>query len=273
MSTLIAPEELGGAYLRLDARMGPDAHEAYREAHLEGAHFVDVELDLTGDASDPAKGGRHPLPPLKRWCETLGKLGVDPETKVVVYDDANGAKAAARAWWMLRAVGHRHVWVLDGGLQGAIDAGLRLIPDVPTRLPKGAYPASAWTRPTVTLEEVEARLAAARGCLVDVRAAERYEGREEPYDPEPGHIPGAINVPLTRNLDERGRFARRGALRALYTDALGDAAIEDVVVSCGSGITACHTLLALEHAGFERASLYVGSYSEWSRSGRPIERP
>lgn len=272
MSTLIAPEELGDAFHRLDARMGPGAHDAYREAHLEGAHFVDVELDLTGDASDPAQGGRHPLPPLRRWCETLGKLGVGPQTKVVIYDDAGGAKAAARAWWMLRAVGHEQVWVLDGGLRGAVDAGLRLIPDVPTRLPRGAYPATAWTLPTVTLEEVEARLAASRGCLIDVRAKERYDGLEEPLDPEPGHIPGAINVPLGANLEGDGRFARRGALRSLYTGALGDAAIEDVVVSCGSGITACHTLLALEHAGFKGASLYVGSYSEWSRSGRRIAR-
>lgn len=251
--------------------MGPSAPDAYMEAHLEGAYFVDVESELSGEVTDPRTGGRHPLPSLKAWCQTLGQLGIGPDTGVLVYDDANGAKAAARAWWMLRAVGHEKVWVLEGGIQAAAAAGLRLTADVPTRLPMGVYPAAQWTMPTVTLEEVEASLTRPGGCLLDVRTPARWAGEHDPYDPRPGHIPGAINVPLAQSLTDDGRFASRSALRNHFAGVLGDASMEDVIVSCGSGITACHTLLALEHAGFAGARLYVGSYSEWSRSDRPIE--
>ncbi|MCB9592477.1 MAG: sulfurtransferase [Sandaracinaceae bacterium] len=271
MSTLIAPERLSTAHRLFDVRMGPGAADAYRAAHLEGAHFVDVEADLSGDASDPSHGGRHPLPELRAFCERLGQLGIAPDTDVVLYDDAGGAKAAARMWWMLRAVGHERVWVLDGGLDAAVAAGWPVSPDVPTRIPAAPYPAREWSKPTIAIEALEAALAEG-ATLVDVRSAERFEGRGEPFDPPGGHIPGARSVPLTENLDPSGRFRAPGELRALYEAELGGAAIEDVVVSCGSGITACHTLLALEHAGLDGARLYVGSYSEWSRSGRPTER-
>ncbi|MCA9605007.1 MAG: sulfurtransferase [Myxococcales bacterium] len=272
MSTLIAPEELSADHRLFDVRMGPDAADAYRAGHLEGAHFVDVEVDLTGDATDPSHGGRHPLPSLKAWTETLGKLGVGPDTPVVAYDASDGAKAAARFWWMLRAVGHTEVWVLDGGLAAATAAGHALTADVPTRLPLPPYPATAWQMGRASIEEVEAALTEGRGLLIDVRARHRFEGRDEPFDPPGGHIPGAVCAPLTEHLGADGRFEPRGALRARYAALLGDTAMEEVVVSCGSGITACHTLLALEHAGLTGAKLYVGSYSEWSRSGRPTER-
>lgn len=273
MSTLIAPEDLTSHHRLFDVRMGPDAAEAYMEAHLEGAHFVDVERDLTGDAADPSRGGRHPLPSAKAFAQTLGQLGIGPDTKVVAYDDASGAKAASRFWWMLRAIGHEHVWVLDGGLAAAVDAGKRLTADVPTKLPMAPYPGvTEWTAPRIEVEALDAALAAGRGRLLDVRARSRFEGRDEPFDPPGGHIPGAISAPLTEHLDARGRFEAPEALRARYAAILGDAPIEDVVVSCGSGITACHTLLALEHAGLRGAKLYVGSFSEWSRSGRPVER-
>ena len=272
MSTIIAPEDLGSSYRRLDVRLGPRAAEEYLRGHLEGAHFVDVETDLCGDASDPSRGGRHPLPPLRSFAQTLGRLGIGSDTKVVVYDDAGGAMAAARAWWMLRAVGHERVWVLDGGLSAAVEAGHSLTSDTPTVMPFAPYPVQDWKPDPIAIEEVERIAGDPRWCVIDVRAEARFRGDSEPLDPLPGHIPGAINVPLEQNLDERGRFLSRGALRLLYASALRDAAMENVVVSCGSGVTACHTLLALDHAGLRGARLFVGSYSEWCRSGRPVER-
>lgn len=272
MSTLIAPEDLGSGVRRLDVRLGPNAAADYMKGHLEGAHFVDVGTDLTGDASDPARDGRHPLPTLRDFARTLGQLGIGTDTKVVIYDDAGGAMAAARAWWMLRAVGHEKVWVLDGGLSAAVQAGHLLTTDTPTIMPFAPYPVREWKPGPVSIDEVERNASDPSWCLIDVRAEPRYRGEVEPLDPTPGHIPGAINIPLAHNLDERGRFQSRGTLRLLYASALRDAAMENVVVSCGSGITACHTLLALEHAGLRGARLFVGSYSEWCHSGRPVER-
>ncbi len=272
MSTLIAPEDLREAHRLFDVRMGPTAAEAYRTAHLEGAHFVDVEADLGGHAADPAHGGRHPLPNLAAWRQRLGQLGIAPDTDVVAYDDAGGALAAARFWWMLRAIGHARVWVLDGGMKAAVAAGVPLTSDVPTRIPTPPYPATDWSPRHVTVEALEPALAAGGCRLLDARSRERFAGHGETYDPPGGHIPGAVNAPYAEHLDASGRFKSRGALRALYAPILGDAAMEDVVASCGSGITACHTLLALEHAGFSGARLYVGSFSEWSRSARPVER-
>jgi len=268
MSTLIQANEIGPGHLLLDARMTPGAYSA---SHLEGAHCLSVGADLSGDAADPSLGGRHPLPALDAWCRTLGHIGVSPEAKVVLYDDAGGARAAARGWWMLRAVGHEQVWVLDGGLAAAEASGLQGTQSIPTRAPMVPYPAAQWTLPTCTAEEIDRDLGTASMCLIDVRAKERFDGEADPYDPRPGHIPGAVNLPYASNLTPSGHFIGRGALRTLYSEILGDTPMEDVVVSCGSGITACHTLLALEHAGLRGARLFVGSYSEWSRSDRAIE--
>ncbi len=268
MSTLISADRIGVGYLLLDARMTPGV---YGVGHLEGAHALSVETDLTGDTSDPSRGGRHPLPTLDVWCRTLGHIGVGPTTPVVLYDDSGGAKAAARAWWMLRAVGHESVWVLDGGLPAAVAAGVGLTQSIPTRMPMVPYPAKAWTSPVASIEEVERGLEEGSIRLLDVRPRERFDGEVEPHDPKPGHIPGAQNLPLAATLTSSGTFVGRGALRRLFAEVLGDTPIEDVVISCGSGITACHTLLALEHAGLRGARLFVGSYSEWCRSGRPTE--
>ncbi|HJL14230.1 MAG TPA: sulfurtransferase [Sandaracinaceae bacterium LLY-WYZ-13_1] len=269
---IVSPEALrerGLAGLRvLDARMGPDARERYAARHLEGAVFVDLETELSGDTSRPERGGRHPLPSLEDWALTLGRLGITPTTPVVVYDDAGGAKAAARAWWMLRAVGHDAVAVLDGGLPAAEAAGLPTASGETTVEPAPPYPVERWVAPTKTIDEVAALGRDEGWRLIDVRARERYRGDREPLDPAAGHIPGARNVPLAENLDEGGRFLAPEALRALYAERLGDVSAARVVVSCGSGVTACHTVLALEHAGLPGASLYVGSWSEWCRSGR-----
>lgn len=260
---LAAPRE-GEPLVLLDARATPGAHEDYLAGHLPGARFADLERDLSAPV-DPANGGRHPLPTVEAWCATLGRLGVAPGTQVVVYDAGGGILAAARAWWMIRAVGHDQVAVLDGGLAAARDAGLALTDVVPNDATLAPYPATRWTLPTVEADEVERRRTDPAWRVVDVRAPERFEGRSETLDPLAGHIAGAINLPCASNLGD-GRFLDASTLRARFDAALTSP--EHTIVSCGSGVTACHTLLALELAGLSGAALYVGSWSEWCRSDR-----
>ena len=258
-----------GAARLIDARGG--GGEAYTLGHLPGAVFADLERDLARPR-DPRRGGRHPLPGVGDWCRTLGDWGIGPSTRVVVYDAAAGANAAARAWWMLRAVGHEAVTVLDGGLQAAIEAGVPTTTEVPVidRLPPYPTPFGArWGLPLASAEQVdESRLDPDR-CLLDVRAEFRYRGESDPFDPVPGHIPGAVNLPYAASLDAVGRFRPPEALRAQFESRLLGRAPGQTTVYCGSGVTACHTLLAMAHAGLEGGILYAGSWSEWCRSDRP----
>lgn len=254
----------------LDARAGD---VPYREGHLSGAQRADLETHLSGarDAgADPARGGRHPLPFIERWAAQLGVWGIAPETSVVIYDDQNGANAAARAWWMLRSVGHESVAVLDGGFAAAVAAGVPVTSDVALTTPAPNYPATRWLRPTVDLAAVDAIREDRKRVLLDVRAAPRFRGETEPIDPIAGHIPGAVNLPFAENL-EGGRFKRPEVLRAMYTKLLDGRSVDRLVVHCGSGVTACHTLLALEAAGLDGAALYVGSWGEWCRNDLPRE--
>ena len=243
----------------LDARA-----QGYREGHLEGALQADLEVDLSTPA-DPALGGRHPLPALSDWTATVGRWGIDPDTPVVIYDDRGGVLAAARAWWMFRAIGHTKVAVLEGGMQAALDAGWPTSMKVPQVEHQAPYPAERWLLPTIDAEGVHAARSDAAWTLVDVRAPERYEGRVEPIDPVAGHIAGAINLPCADNLDADGTFKSAEALRGMFADLDP----EHTIVSCGSGVTACHTLLAMDLAGLPIPSLYVGSWSEWCRKGWP----
>lgn len=267
-------KRLMGRVRLLDARIGRAGDETYEAAHLSGALEVSLDRDLSGDLSRPERGGRHPLPTLGAFARTLGGWGIDPQTPVVIYDAGSGARAAARAWWMLRAVGHASVAVLDGGLAAARRAGLPIDDAVPPRVTCGPYPVPArWGAPIVTAEEVEARRGDPAWRLIDVRTNDRYRGESDPYDPRPGHIPGALGLPLAESLDADGCFLVPSELRAHFSRHLG-AEVDParVVVSCGSGVTACHTLLALELAGLGGGALYVGSFSEWSRQGRPVVR-
>lgn len=253
----------------VDARAGA---ATYAAGHLAGAVHADVEVHLSGASSpgfDPARGGRHPLPAPATFAAQVGRWGIGPETRVVVYDAASGGNAAARLWWMLRAFGHAHVAVLDGGLQAALAAGLSLTqapPSIPALPP---HPGSGWSRPTADLEAVARRVEDPAWKVLDVRSRERWRGEVEPIDPVPGRIPGAVNLPYTENLRD-GRFRPPDELRAAYLELLAGTPPARLVVHCGSGVTACHTLLALELAGLDGASLYVGSYGEWCRSGRPL---
>ncbi|TAE55211.1 MAG: sulfurtransferase [Bacteroidetes bacterium] len=254
----------------IDARTGPGIAERYAEAHLEGALLVDLEHQLADTSGDPVEGGRHPLPTLAAFGEVLQQLGISPESHVVVYDDKNGANAAARFWWMLRALGHEKVQVLDGGMQAALKAGFPLGSGVETPQNAGPYPATTWQLPLADIHAVEIAAQNPQATVVDVRDAYRYQGISEPIDLIAGHIPGAINMPFSANLDENGRFRSPEALRELYQPLMADKNPGQVIIHCGSGVTACHTLLALAHAGFEIPALYVGSWGEWSRTGRDV---
>ena len=246
---------------------------AYRAGHIEGAIHAQLERDLSAPPPDPARGGRHPLPSVCDFCERLGGWGVTPDTHVVAYDDQKGANAAARLWWMLRALGHDAVQVVDGGLPTLVAAGLRVTTEVPAPQPAPPYPARQWQSPLVDIGEVDrARLDPDRR-VIDVRAAFRYRGESEPIDPIAGHIPGARSAPLTDNLQADGSFKTADDLRALYRGVLEGVPPERAIVHCGSGVTACHTLLALERAGLPGAKLYVGSWSEWCRNPERARTP
>ncbi|NUN15900.1 MAG: sulfurtransferase [Myxococcales bacterium] len=278
---ILSPEQLaswirsGDAPFVFDARIGPDARDSYLTSHIQGAIFADVNLDLAGDLSRPEELGRHPLPPLDSFLGWLASLGISKTTRVVAYDDQSGANAAARLWWMLRATGHTQVAIVDGGIQAAIAASVPMESGMPERKPVAVAadnnPAlSTWSLPTVDITEVDRYRADPNWKLIDVRSAPRYRGEMEPIDPLAGHIPGAISVPYTENLDEHGRFLPKDTLRKLYAQILQNTRPDHVIVQCGSGVTACHTLVALELAGLNGAKLFVGSFGQWCRTGRPI---
>jgi thiosulfate/3-mercaptopyruvate sulfurtransferase len=256
----------------LDAR--PEVTD-YASGHLPGALHADLNRHLSTASDpghDPARGGRHPLPPLDRFAARLGAWGIDPATEVVVYDASGGGNAAARLWWMLRALGHGRVQVLDGGLPAALEAGLTTIVDIPAVEPSTPYPAGRWRLPRVDADEVEALRRDPAWKLLDARSAERWRGENETLDPIAGHIPGSVNLAWNENLGPDGCFKSPEALRAQYEGLLAGTPPDRLAVHCGSGVTACHTLLALEVAGLPGASLYVGSWSEWCRSGRDRAR-
>ena len=227
--------------------------ESYVQGHIPGAVFVDLDRDLAGSEGD----GRHPLPPISEFVDTLGRLGLEPDDNVVVYDDISGA-VAARMWWMLESIGHRgQVRVLDGGLQEWVGHGFPFDTGSVTPEP-AAYPAVAGFTGVVRHDELQERY------LVDLRSAERYRGEVEPVDSKAGHIPGAVNVPLADNLDG-GRFRASNHLAEVYRDFP-----DDGVVSCGSGVNACHGALALVIAGKSMPDVYIGSFSDWSRRDLPV---
>lgn len=268
---ILAPELLRDPAARdvvrlIDVRAGAAGRSAYAARHLEAALHADLDRDLAGNASHPEHGGRHPLPDLAAFARTLGSWGIDEHTPVVLYDGQHGANAAARLWWMLRAVDHLPVWVLDGGYSLAVEAGLPTSTDVPTFTPCAPYPVPpAWTLPTIDLGTIFHARTDPAWRVLDVRAPERFRGEREPIDPIAGHIPGAQSLFYEENLDEDGRFLPASALHAKYTAWLGDLSPDQLAVHCGSGVTACHTLLALARARLDGAALYVGSWSEWCR--------
>jgi thiosulfate/3-mercaptopyruvate sulfurtransferase len=273
MSPLIEIEELQslkGPYTLIDARAGADAYERYLAGHLEGALFADLDKDLALLPADAAYGGRHPLPPLEDFAASLGKWGITPESHVVVYDDKAAAFGGARLWWMLRAIGHKNVQVLNGGLKAAKDAGVQLSTEVYTAKPLQAYPVPAAYSGTADIDQTGKAAKDTKKMVIDVRESPRFIGLTEPIDLIAGHIPGAVNMPYTLNLDAAGKYKPAHELRSSYEKLLGTVSPGEVIVHCGSGVTACHTLLGMDYAGIEGPKLYVGSWSEWSRRDLPV---
>jgi thiosulfate/3-mercaptopyruvate sulfurtransferase len=275
-TTLIQATELAeapgrSAWLILDCRFDlakPGWGEAaYAEGHLPGARYAHLDRDLSSPVT--AASGRHPLPDPAQFAAQAGQWGVDKATQVVAYDQGNGMYAA-RAWWLFRWLGHARVAVLDGGLAAWSAAGLPLTRAVREREPCEfiAQPdAGRW----VDAGTLQRALGAGDVRLADARGADRFAGQNETIDPVAGHVPGAINHPFTRNLDDHGRFLSRLALRERWNATLDGRKPAEMVAMCGSGVSACHNLLALEHAGLPGARLYAGSWSEWIRDpSRPV---
>lgn len=249
------------------------ARADYAKGHLPSAVHVDLNSALSAAAepdANPSRGGRHPLPDIQTWSRTLGNWGIGPRTTVVIYDDHDASNAAARAWWMLRSIGHHNVRVLDGGFGAAMADSLPITTDVVEFEAREAYPCHAWRLPTVSMEEVDSARLDSHWKVLDVRSEPRFRGENEPIDPVAGHIPGAINLPFPKNVEHGGHFKPAQALRHQYERLLEETPPGRLIVHCGSGVTACQTLLALSVAGLEGAALYVGSWSEWCRNDRPV---
>ena len=254
----------------VDASNGENAKSNFYERHLDGALFVDLNTELADIKQDVSIGGRHPLPTNKEFSETLTNLGITEKSHVVIYDDKNGSNAASRFWWMLRSVGHRKVQVLNGGFQEAKKEGFPINSKVETIKKTEFYNITEWELPQAYLNEVEIASQNKNYIIIDVRESNRYNGLSEPIDLIAGHIPGAINIPFESNLDENGLFRSPQELRTKYQKVLRDTDSDYIFVHCGSGVTACHTLLAMDYAGLEIPNLYVGSWSEWSRNNKPL---
>ena len=241
---------------------------AFAASHIPGSRYVHLDRDLCGPLT--GGNGRHPLPERRALAATAGRLGVAPETQVVALDRQGGVYAA-RLWWMLRWLGHDTVAVLDGGLRAWQAAGGPTASEVTAALPAPPYPERAPLAAAVDLEQVARR--GADAALLDARSGERFRGEVEPIDRVAGHIPGALNRPFAANLGADGRFKPAAALLDEFRVALGRRDPRAVIHACGSGVTACHNLLAMEHAGLAGSLLYPGSWSEWSADpARPVAR-
>lgn len=268
MSPIISASELRNLQTQnliiLDARVGKDIYQSYLEKHIKGARFINLDKDLAEIGDNAAFGGRHPLPSVEKFSQTLSDLGISENPHIVVYDDKNGSNAAARAWWMLRSFGFDQVQVLDGGFQNAEKEGLEFTSGEEIFEKTPIIKKEKWLLPTSSLEDVENEIVSNFSTVIDVRDAYRYKGESEPIDLVAGHIPGAINIPFSENLDENGKFLKPDVLKEKYAKLLQDES-QNLIIHCGSGVTACHTILALDYAGFQIPNLYVGSWSEWSR--------
>jgi len=267
LASLLGDARLRVFDCRFDLARPAYGRAAYLDEHVPGAIFADLNTDLAAPAT--ATSGRHPLPAPEEFAARLRAWGVNADSRVVAYDDSNGAYAA-RLWWMLRWLGHEDVAVLDGGMRRWQQLGLPLTEDVPAP-PPGDFIARPRPGMVVSAPAVLTAAFDPSARVLDARAPERYRGEVEPIDRVAGHIPGARNHPFGMSLDSQGRFLPPQALRDAFAASLGGVATQSAIVYCGSGVTACHVLLALEHAGLTGARLYPGSWSEWSSDpSRPV---
>jgi thiosulfate/3-mercaptopyruvate sulfurtransferase len=278
LSPIIEADELLQIYkhpgvLIFDVSNGKNAKANYEREHIEGAFFVDLNTQLADIKMDFSNGGRHPLPKIETFAKTLTDFGISKDNHIVIYDDKNGSNASARFWWMLKSVGHKKVQVLNGGLIQAKKNDLPLSSKtVCIRSHSESYQIEKWNLPLIEIDEVEKVSKDFAYLVIDVRDKERFDGIVEPVDLVAGHIPGAINIPFTENLDPKGLFLKPSELREKYKNIFGEIKTKNIIVHCGSGVTACHTLLALDYAEITIPKLYVGSWSEWSRNNKTIEK-
>jgi thiosulfate/3-mercaptopyruvate sulfurtransferase len=277
MEPLITPKELAPYLTDLEWVVVDCRHsltdpaygrKAYAAGHLPTAVFAELDQDLCGTVR--AGTGRHPLPSWDAFCRWLGRRGVHPRSFVVAYDDSHGAYAS-RLWWMLRALGHERTAVLDGGYARWVREE-RPVEQAVFKPRPATYRAKPDAAMMVNLGTLQRELGQAHLLLVDARAAERYRGEHEPIDPRAGHIPGAVNLPFLDNVDADGVFLPAQQLRRRLRAAFGSVAPERTVHYCGSGVTACHNLLAMAVAGMPMGRLYPGSWSQWCADpDRPAE--
>jgi len=274
ISTQIAQDHLNNPKWRFfDCRYELTATEKknaeFAVSHIPGALYVHLNQDLAA-THVPGKTGRHPLPSVDDMASKFSAMGIDKSIQVAAYDDAGGSHAA-RFWWMLRWLGHDAVAVIDGGWTRWIKeecpvSSELLVPEAKEFI---ATPRLSWT---VTADEILKDLNNPGTCLLDARSAQRFRGENEKFDPVAGHIPGAHSAPFTDNLDENGNWKSRSELRQKFEKLLDGSSVEEAVSYCGSGITACHNILAMYHAGLGDSRLYPGSWSEWiTNPDRPIE--
>jgi thiosulfate/3-mercaptopyruvate sulfurtransferase len=271
-STLISAHELNAVHdvfiidCSFDLADATAGEAAYALGHLPGAVYLHLDRDLSGEKhGTPPSNGRHPLPNARKLVDHLASISVKTHQQIIAYD-RTGGMYAARLWWMLRWLGHAEVAVLDGGLQAWQAAGFTLSTEVSHYAP-GNFEAAASLESFVQKGDVKANLQTREKLVIDARAPERFRGEQEAIDPVAGHIPGAVNRFFKENLQADGRFKTAAQLREEFNSLIANAgnfAETDVIAHCGSGVTACHHLLAMRHAGLQGAQLYPGSWSEWS---------
>jgi thiosulfate/3-mercaptopyruvate sulfurtransferase len=267
-SPLIQPQELG-LYLSAKNCVIIDCRQKshYVAQHLKGAIQIDLDTQLAHVAENAANGGRHPLPSINSFVKLLGQLGISESSSIFIYDNHSGANYAARLWWMLRGVGHQNVRVINGGLNSILSANLPTSSGEGIVRPATQYACNhqEWQMPLATINELDHIVTTQSAVIVDVRDSNRYLGINEPIDLLAGHIPTAINIPFSDNLDKEGYFLSEDELHQKYSFLSHTS-----IIHCGSGVTACHTILAMAYARLAIPKLYVGSWSEWSRTNRTI---
>lgn len=244
-------------YDLVDAELGK---RAYDSGHIPGAIYLNLGKVLSGDSN--GKNGRHPLPDPDKLASDLAALGVSSDTLIVAYD-APGASYAARLWWCARWVGHAHVAVLDGTIEAWTKAGLPLTSAQSEARAPGNFKRGASLTKTISYSDVRAGIGRTDRLIIDGRPEDRFEGKNETLDPQAGHIPGSLSRFSKKNLDENACFKSPEILRKEFSNLLGKHSPEQVIASCGSGVAACHLILAMELAGLKGAALYGGSWSEW----------
>ena len=235
--------------------------KAYQSGHIAGAQRADMDTQLSSAMTETS--GRHPIPQAEVLAEQLRVWGVSKNTQVIAYDDMFGA-FGSRLWWLLRWLGHENVAVLDGGLKTWQEAGMDLVTDEASYV-AGDFQAAVNDAWVMDVDSVEAQLAAGEITLVDARPADRFTGKDQQTDPVPGHVPGAQNLPFGGNLTSDGKFQSAEALNQRFAEVIPQGDVAQLVNMCGSGVTACHNLLAQKIAGYQPARLFIGSWSQWIR--------